>query len=527
MNQDIIIKENCIKIEQYLLDFKQYQNHYILSKLKEEFMNLSMRTKNQIKFNSFNRLLDEILIILSNSLERKIVLKFDEIDLLLTINDSLLLYLENKVLPINVISDYFLKNIQAIRTNKKTELKIETNTILEKKVNTPIANVKTEQKPPIQTYKPQIRTSSYVFQNKGTKQSNKLEEHTPKENKTFSKNDNLSSKLLNLYELLNNNSLLYNLLSSIKSQNNNLLQTIKNNSNNIKNSHLLLQQIIEDVKQSDVFIKELETIITEKYINASYISHELYDEFNELNSDNFKVLLEDLQKYVHKISQSYNKQIELITEHNKFYTNLELIKALENILPKILLAYVKSYLGSSIKLTISFHRELGNIKVLISDRGSAFANQLKAQDITKLINGISNKITIKNNGSFNLIELRLKEYNTLVSYIIFKSNQQLYAIPLASCTSINQNVGPHSIIKKSFYSNRASTFNESKQLITFNYKNETFTLECDDIVTSTSLVVKDLPENLSDNKYVSAIGQFSTNSVLILELEDLIESFKK
>lgn len=159
MNQDIIIKENCIKIEQYLLDFKQYQNHYILSKLKEEFMNLSMRTKNQIKFNSFNRLLDEILIILSNSLERKIVLKFDEIDLLLTINDSLLLYLENKVLPINVISDYFLKNIQAIRTNKKTEQKIEKNTILEKKVNTPIANVKTEQKPPSQTYKPQIRTS--------------------------------------------------------------------------------------------------------------------------------------------------------------------------------------------------------------------------------------------------------------------------------------------------------------------------------------------------------------------------------
>lgn len=317
------------------------------------------------------------------------------------------------------------------------------------------------------------------------------------------------------------------MLSSIKSQNNNLLQTIKNNSNNIKNSHLLLQQIIEDVKQSDIFIKELETIITEKYINASYISHELYDEFNELNSDNFKVLLEDLQKYVHKISQSYNKQIELITEHNKFYTNLELIKALENILPKILLAYIKSYLGSSIKLTISFHRELGNIKVLISDRGSAFANQLKAQDITKLINGISNKITIKNNGSFNLIELRLKEYNSLVSYMIFKSNQQLYAIPLASCTSINQNVGPHSIIKKSFYSNRASTFNESKQLITFNYKNETFTLECDDIVTSTSLVVKDLPENLSDNKYVSAVGLFSTNSVLILELEDLIESFKK
>jgi chemotaxis protein histidine kinase CheA len=165
--------------------------------------------------------------------------------------------------------------------------------------------------------------------------------------------------------------------------------------------------------------------------------------------------------------------------------------------------------------------------VLISDRGSAFANQLKAQDITKLINGISNKITIKNNGSFNLIELRLKEYNSLVSYMIFKSNQQLYAIPLASCTSINQNVGPHSIIKKSFYSNRASTFNESKQLITFNYKNETFTLECDDIVTSTSLVVKDLPENLSDNKYVSAVGLFSTNSVLILELEDLIESFKK
>lgn len=529
MNQDIIIKENCIKIEQYLLDFKQYQNHYILSKLEQEFVNLSMLTKNQIKFNSFNRLLDEILIILSSSLEKKIVLKFDEIDLLLTINDSLLLYLENKVLPINVISDYFLKKIQTINTNKKLDLKAEKNSKLEKekKVDIPIANVITEKKLPLQTYNSQIRNDNYVFQNKETKPSNKLEEHILEENKVSSKNNNLSLKLLDLYELLNNNSLLYKLLSSIKSQNNNLLKIIKNNSNNIKNSHFLLQQIIEDVKQSDIFIKELETIITEKYINASYISHELYDEFNELNSDNFKILLEYLQKYVHKISLSYNKQIELITEHNNFYTNLELIKALENILPKILLAYVKSYLGSSIKLTISFHRELGNIKVLISDRGSAFANQLKAQDITKLINGISNKITIKNNGSFNLIELRLKEYNSLVSYMIFKSNQQLYAIPLASCTSINQNVGPHSIIKKSFYSNRASTFDESKQLITFNYKNETFTLECDDIVTSTSLVVKDLPENLSDNKYVSAVGQFSTNSVLILELEDLIESFKK
>jgi hypothetical protein len=274
-------------------------------------------------------------------------------------------------------------------------------------------------------------------------------------------------------------------------------------------------------------------------LNAATYSTAIYNQVSKIRCKSFSLLTLGLADYVNVVAESVGKNVSLEIIGSDVDITADLWKIVDNALPTIIrsIALFNFPNDTNNFISVEAKSEYGIIELKISDNGKR--NDVEKQnkmlhDIFLMCKNAGGRIFLSSNNNGNKIKIRFQLENVLGSYVVLEVAQQYYAILAEYYAALSidtfKNIdSSKNIVTISLYSlfgiNKLENIEVDFAMVI--YSSKMVKILADKIIGVAMLAPQRLMGTLPDTKYFIGAAQFGDKSVLILDMEAIINVTEK